>query len=393
MVYYAELNILGFFTCLIIQHKEAKDKQEIFSTRSFKNILLIIESIFLLDTASLLIQNDMMPHTHIVHLMIMNGYFFLQALFPLEILKYCMGVEKIRSRTIRILTYIPMIITFAVLVVNSVKPFAFQIGENDKYSRLSSTGFVYVVIWPIVYVLGGLFFLIAYYRKSTDIKRENYRHIIIFAMFGFMAGILSILFKGFLLWPFISLGLIYLYVNVLSKSNQKLDILAFKDSLTGVGNAALYESVSGHIKAQIDAGTAEFALVVMDANSLKKINDNFGHEAGNEYIRTSARFICRIFDHSPIFRIGGDEFVTILEHSDYENREELLRRFDTEILHEKAVSDGVEFPLSIARGMKVYEKGLSFSEVFYEADNLMYANKSEVKKKATAEFLTENVSG
>ena len=106
-------------------------------------------------------------------------------------------------------------------------------------------------------------------------------------MFGFAAGVLSFLFRGFLLWPFVSLGLIYLYVNVLSQSNQKLDILAFKDSLTGVGNAALYESVSGHIKEQIDAGDAEFALVVMDANGLKFINDTYGHEAGNEFIKAS----------------------------------------------------------------------------------------------------------
>lgn len=80
-------------------------------------------------------------------------------------------------------------------------------------------------------------------------------------------------------------------------------------------------------------------------------------------------------------RIGGDEFVTILEKSDYQNRDELLKKFDEEIITEKAVSDDKEFPLSIARGMEVYKQGMSFSEVFYAADNNMYANKSEVKKK------------
>ena len=381
MVYYAELNILGILTCLIIQHKETKDKQELFSTRAFKNILLIIESILTLDTASLLIQNDIIPHNHMVHLMIMNGYFILQPLFPMEILAFIISIENKFSNKVKAMLSVPMILTVIAVIINSVNPFAFIIGENDKYSRLSASGFVFIVMWPIIYIIAGILFLFANYSKANDTKREKYRHVIIFAMFGFAAGVLSILFRGFLLWPFVSLGLIYLYVNVLSQSNQKLDILAFKDSLTGVGNAALYESVSGHIKEQIDAGDAEFALVVMDANGLKFINDTYGHEAGNEFIKASARFICRIFDHSPIFRIGGDEFVTILEKSDYQNREELLKKFDEEILFEKALSEDNEFPLSIARGMEVYKQGMSFSEVFYAADNLMYANKSEVKKK------------
>ncbi|MBP0978858.1 MAG: hypothetical protein J6P89_11905, partial [Oscillospiraceae bacterium] len=67
--------------------------------------------------------------------------------------------------------------------------------------------------------------------------------------------------------------------------------------------------------------------------------------------------------------------------SDYQNREELLKKFDEEITLEKAVSDDNEFPLSIARGMEVYKEGMSFSEVFYAADNHMYANKAEIKKK------------
>ena len=381
MVYYAELNILGILTCLIIQHKETKDKQELFSTRSFKNILLIIESILVLDTASLLIQNDIVPHTHMVHLMIMNGYFFLQPMFPMEILIYIISIENKLNNKVKAFMSVPMVLTLISIVINSFKPFAFTIGENDKYSRLSSSGFVFIIIWPILYILFGIVFLLVNYQKSSEAKREKYGHVIIFAMFGFAAGVFSFLFRGFLLWPFVTLGLIYLYVNVLSKSNHKLDILAFKDSLTGVGNAALYESFSGHIKEQIEAGTAEFALVVMDANGLKSINDTYGHEAGNEFIRASSRFICRIFDHSPIFRIGGDEFVTILENSDYQNREELLKKFDEEITLEKAVSDDNEFPLSIARGMEVYKEGMSFSEVFYAADNNMYANKSEVKKK------------
>ncbi len=381
MIYYAQLNVISVLVCLIIQLKEFKDKQEIFESRSFRNILLIMEAILLLDTASLFIQNDVIPHTHLVHLMIMNGYFILQSLFPLELLIYVIGRENIRSFKMRALLSIPFILSVIIIIVNSFRPFAFDIVENDRYERMSSSGFFFIILWPIFYVFCGVIFLARNYSASAGTKRENYGYIIIFALIGFIAGIVSFISRGFLLWPLIAIDLIYLYINVLSKSNQKLDILAFKDSLTGVGNAALYASVSGHIKESIDAGTAEFALVVMDANGLKYINDNYGHEAGNKFIITCAKFICRIFDHSPIFRIGGDEFVTILEKTDFEEREELLRRFDEEMLNEKVVSGELEIDLSIARGIAVYTKGMTFDEVFYKADSEMYINKSEVKKK------------
>ena len=57
----------------------------------------------------------------------------------------------------------------------------------------------------------------------------------------------------------------------------------------------------------------KFALVECDINGLKGINDTYGHEIGDVYIVNSCRGICSVFKHSPVFRIGGDEFVVILQ--------------------------------------------------------------------------------
>jgi len=56
----------------------------------------------------------------------------------------------------------------------------------------------------------------------------------------------------------------------------------------------------------------EFGVIGCDVNGLKKINDTLGHKAGDEYICAACKMLCEYFKHSPVFRIGGDEFVVIL---------------------------------------------------------------------------------
>ena len=73
-------------------------------------------------------------------------------------------------------------------------------------------------------------------------------------------------------------------------------------------------------------------MVVCDVNGLKKINDTLGHKAGDEYIRKAFEMICDIFQHSPVYRTGGDEFVVILTGRDYIIRKELVLA-----LHDRSV--------------------------------------------------------
>lgn len=381
MIYYVELNIIALIMCIIIQVKESSDKQEIFTSKSFRHILFIIELIVVLDTLSLLVQNDRIPHNHWFHLMVMNGYFILQALFPLELFRYCTTIDSARTPDFKGKIYIPFICNVITIAVNSFHPFAYHIIENDLYERMSPQGFFFINAWPLIYIVAGIYVVFTNIRKSTEQKRENYRHIVVFGLIALICSVLAFMFKGFLLWPFIAIDLIYLYLNVLSKTNKKLDILAFKDSLTGIGNVASYNSFTEHIKEQINAGTAKFAIVVMDANGLKFINDNYGHEAGNILIKSCSKFICEIFRHSPVFRIGGDEFAAILENSDYNNREKLLQTFDETIKKQYIEFDDKKLRVSIARGIGVFSEGMNFPDVFYAADSEMYINKEKVKKE------------
>ena len=160
---------------------------------------------------------------------------------------------------------------------------------------------------------------------------------------------------------------------------DKLKTQAQQDPLTGVKNKRRWQEAEERLDREIQAGTAEFAIVVCDINGLKQVNDTLGHEAGDSLIVRSCRYICKIFKHSPVYRIGGDEFTVILEGSDLADFDKLLDEFHAGMAMQQA-DDPMQPPFSVALGMSCYACGdTSFSEVFQRADQAMYLKKAEMK--------------
>lgn len=153
--------------------------------------------------------------------------------------------------------------------------------------------------------------------------------------------------------------------------------LANKDALTGVKNKRAYVQAETEMDQEIDK-KAPFSMVVCDLNGLKQVNDTQGHKAGDEFIRNACKVICDVFDHSPVFRIGGDEFAVILKGRDYERREELIQELKNVLEKEKHLG----IPL-LAFGISDYDplEDNRVQDVFERADNLMYENKEQCKKR------------
>lgn len=155
--------------------------------------------------------------------------------------------------------------------------------------------------------------------------------------------------------------------------------LARRDELTGIKNKTAYLELEQAVQANMDKGMdyLNFAIVVCDANDLKKINDNEGHVAGDEYIKASAKMICDAFSHSPVFRVGGDEFVAFLKADDYSMKEELLIKLRERVEDNQITKAG---PV-VATGMAAYEPSTDtlVSEIFDRADKAMYENKQKLK--------------
>ncbi len=158
--------------------------------------------------------------------------------------------------------------------------------------------------------------------------------------------------------------------------------VVYQDALTQVKNKAWYEKTKERVDKEIKNGRARFAIVMVDLNQLKVVNDTYGHERGDEYIFGSCHQICGVYVHSSVCRIGGDEFVVLLENADYDNRAFLLDRIKMDF--EKSSTDVTRNPwerYSAAVGMAVYVRSDdgSIDEVFRRADSQMYEDKQRQK--------------
>lgn len=152
---------------------------------------------------------------------------------------------------------------------------------------------------------------------------------------------------------------------------------AATDPLTGIKNRLAYEHFESRLNDQIRTNPdIHFAIVIADVNDLKTINDNIGHNAGDECIRNACKRICQTYKHSPVFRIGGDEFAVILQGSDYEDRIELQQEISKTLEPDQPGT-------SLAVGMAEFIPGKDDSvlSVFIQADRLMYQQKSKMKMR------------
>ena len=156
------------------------------------------------------------------------------------------------------------------------------------------------------------------------------------------------------------------------KQAEALSDLSKKDALTGVRNKVAYDHEIEKLNEDIKNPDARFGIVVVDINNLRVINETIGHEKGNEVIRTVCHIICEVFRHSPVFRIGANEFAVILKNEDYYEQNDLAKRLLFDIEKEE---------ISAAAGVALYSPAIDMNakDVFTRAENAMMSRKKEMR--------------
>ncbi|MBO5155480.1 MAG: diguanylate cyclase [Eubacterium sp.] len=153
--------------------------------------------------------------------------------------------------------------------------------------------------------------------------------------------------------------------------------ISITDDMTGLFNRRAYEEDCAKI---LEKGiVSEVTLIMMDVNSLKSVNDTYGHMAGDELIIGAAKCILTSMgEYGKVYRIGGDEFVALLKCT-AEQLDDMLHTFDH--LTEKWKGNG-KYRLSISKGIVVCKDhgNLTFDEMKELADRLMYEDKDEYYK-------------
>ncbi len=150
---------------------------------------------------------------------------------------------------------------------------------------------------------------------------------------------------------------------------------AHTDALTGVRNKLAYLETEKRLNAQIaEYPDLEFAIVVFDVNDLKLTNDTMGHQAGDQLLKEAAHVVSDSFPDSPVFRVGGDEFVVIARGNEYKHIDELLEKVKMHNLSTLRYGGVV-----IACGMARFKNDPNVAQVFRRADKDMYRDKTGLK--------------
>ena len=207
-------------------------------------------------------------------------------------------------------------------------------------------------------------FLEAQSEKIHDV--DNTSTLIIIALFGLSLGVMLVNYRSMQKWE-----------NMAASERDQAKKVAFTDPMTGVKSKHAFLLSQKDYDTNIQEKTVkEFAVVVCDVNGLKVINDTLGHKAGDEYIISACKMVCNIFQHSPVYRTGGDEFVAVLTGRDYLIRKELLLA-----LHDRSVEHIGTKEVVVSGGLAEFnpEEDTCFHDVFERADALMYEEKKLLK--------------
>ena len=160
------------------------------------------------------------------------------------------------------------------------------------------------------------------------------------------------------------------YNDLLRRVNERTEVLqheAETDALTGVLNRGFYDKL-------LAEQSGDYALVLIDVDRFKQVNDQYGHEVGDEVLQRVARIIDNSFRSSDyVCRIGGDEFAIILPGVGTANKDVIARKLDS---ISKAVSEDVEGLPNVTVSFGVAFKGNSVSgNLYHDADRALYESK------------------
>ena len=255
--------------------------------------------------------------------------------------------------------FIPAIILTLINFVSIFTGVVFSVGEDNVFTR-GALGYL-----PFI-VAGGYGLFLVYLL----IKRSNKQWIeivpIIFLAIAFASGLIFPFVFGSdyaaLFCPTIAVALFVYYVFSILEQTKK-------DSLTGLLNRHAFE-------ADISKNPEEItALLSIDMNGLKPINDNQGHAAGDDALTTLALCFTRSLKfRESSYRIGGDEFAIICRRIPHDEVVELVRRIKTLV---------AETEYSCSVGYSYNDNGeKSVNEMLKEADKMMYTEKARYYEKS-----------
>ena len=396
---YSSFGIIALIIHIIINYDiliNSKDKDELPADKTYRHFLLGVMCYYISDILwGILYEYRLTVIVYadtVIYFITVTLSLFLLTRYVTEYL----NEKNLFGRILLFAGHMCVVFEAIFLLINIFYPILFYFDEKGNY-HAGKARYISLLVQIVMLLMISAYTLFVNLKTEGRIRRR-YKTI---GFYGFVMTILVVIQTIYPLLPFYSIGhligtcLLHTFVLEDEKEERRMELenlvrreqlqkrelgtvkhMAYTDLLTGVKNINAYSETEASINMRIAKGSMEdFAVVVFDLNGLKNINDTLGHEAGNRYIKAAAGLICQKFRNSPVYRIGGDEFVTILEGVDYDNRKALLLSFNRQIEKNLKIHSVV-----VAAGLKEFSRNIdrSFNEVFKQADTRMYERKRQL---------------
>ncbi len=164
---------------------------------------------------------------------------------------------------------------------------------------------------------------------------------------------------------------------MLREAQIELERMALTDPLTQLANRTSLNTVLSHALAETVRGEAPPALLILDLDSFKGINDTLGHSAGDDVLREIAeRLRQAVRDTDTVARLGGDEFAIMLPKSNLVRARRVANRILSSLNESLEVGD-LRVTCGTSIGIRVAEPGHTVDGLVMEADTAMYAAKAQ----------------
>ncbi len=252
-------------------------------------------------------------------------------------------------------------IHIGILVLNYFKPLFFYIDRLNVYQR--GKYYLIIAVTMMLPLIISVFMFIFSLIRHKDTKFFN---LMVFVLPVFGAYITQIVFYGVsLTWTAIAVGVMCITFFILNEDK-------FHDALTGLYNRAYLDYFASTALSHRDAA---YDGIMIDINSFKSINDNYGHAKGDEALKLTASAIKNACDNgSVLIRYAGDEFVVLTPLAQKTDPEDIIARINSELL---AVCAGKDLPysLTLSCGHDKLVSGDEVEEFMNRIDMAMLVNK------------------
>lgn len=361
--------IMSIYMLFSAYRNRSSSKSSVYLVASFLLLIFYIILDFVMtlgETGAVTLDYDLVYY--------MDGFYMLTPCITVWLFYKYMGetIDK-ANKVVRIMMHS----AFFLCMLSAVVIIASK--DTPLFEDMTEGGIIYGPFTVAVEILSMLPFIILfgysiyyYFNKDNFAFREASVPIIVFTSTTLLFGIIQIVF------PTSSYAAIGIFISEAFLYSQSIVMTINNDELTGLFNRRqLLKDADRFIKTR-----TPWSLIMIDANSFKSINDEYGHAEGDRALKVISTVLESVVDRSEsnAYRFAGDEFVILLSKESAGNAENVIQLIDN-LLDDYNVREALPYMITVSSGYSQYDetKYPSIQDMLFNADKEMYKVKMEKK--------------